>query len=209
MNSFPVRNGPSLKQVRILFISRKFVVIALVLSKKTFKYGKCILTSFATTFISLWKWILPSIEQTKNPLHLRPSPTALADEKGIQKVKKKSFPPRRKTLRIRCVLIALCPSTIRTLWFHPRKKFRTAQNFLNGFMNFLQFMMSICNIYEQVYVHYHSLNVCGILSAFSWPPLNSHPLSLKTEGRKIRYMERPYIVSSTNIERCKCMHLVI
>ena len=95
MNSFPVRNGPSLKKVRVLFISRKFVVIALVLSKKTFKYGKCILTSFAITFISLWKWILPFIEQTKNSLHLRPGPTAqpLADEKGIQNVKKKAPPP--------------------------------------------------------------------------------------------------------------------
>lgn len=99
MNSFPVRNGPSLKKVRVLFISRKFVVIALVLSKKTFKYGECILTRFAITFISLWKWILPFIEQTKNSLHLRPGPTAqpLADEKGIQNVKKKAPPPRRKT----------------------------------------------------------------------------------------------------------------
>ena len=42
---------------------------------------------------------------------------------------------RRKTLCIRCILIVchtLYPSSIRTLWFHPRKKFGTAPNLLNG-----------------------------------------------------------------------------
>ena len=36
-------------------------------------------------------------------------------------------------LCIHCVLIhTLCPSNICTVWFHPRKKFWTAQNILNG-----------------------------------------------------------------------------
>ena len=101
------------------------------------------------------------------------------------------------------------PSGFRTLWFHPRKKFWTAQNLLNGW-KFRCLPMSICNIYEQqtVHVRYHSLNVCGILSL---DILSTHircPWKRREEG-KIRYMERLYIVSSMDIEKCKRMHLVI
>ena len=77
-------------------------------------------------------------------------------------------------------------------------------------INFLLFAMSICNTYEQqtVLVCYHYyliyLNVCGILSASSWPSLNSHSLSLKDKVHGCLY-----IVSSTDIERCERMHLVI
>ena len=51
--------------------------------------------------------------------------------------RKKNLVVRRKTLYIRCVLIAyvlytLYPSSIRTLGFHPLKKFWTAQKLLNG-----------------------------------------------------------------------------
>ena len=81
-------------------------------------------------------------------------------------------------------------------------------------MNFPPFTMSICNIYEQqtIYIRYmyHSLNTWCILFASFWSPLNSiRCLWKRREGGKIRYMERLYIVSSTDIERCKRMHFVI
>ena len=75
------------------------------------------------------------------------------------------------------------------------------------------FTMSFCNIYEQqtIYKRYHSLNVCGTRFASSWLPLNLHPLPLKTErGRADKvYMKGLCIVCSTDLEKCKRMHLVI
>lgn len=51
------------------------------------------------------------------------------------------------------------------------------------------------------------VNICGIISASSWSPLNPHPLPLKRrEGGKIGYMERLYIVSSSDKEIYKRMH---
>ena len=76
-------------------------------------------------------------------------------------------------------------SSICTLWFYPHKKFLTAHNLP-------PFMMLFCNVWERqtANVHYHSWNVSGILFASSWPPLNSHPLPLKTErGRKDKVHE--------------------
>ena len=80
-----------------------------------------------------------------------------ADEKRIRNVEHLAV--RRKTLCIRFVLIAyvfhtLYPSSIRTLWFHSRKKFWTAQNFLNGWTFRCQ-----SAIYEQqkLHVRYDSL----------------------------------------------------
>ena len=78
-------------------------------------------------------------------------------------------------------------------------------------MNFTPFTMTICNIYEQQtnYVSYHSLNVCGILSD-PLDLLSTHTRCFwkRRETGKKRYKERLYIVSSTDIERCKRMHLV-
>ena len=101
----------------------------------------------------------------------------------------------------------LCTHCVRIIYAlpikHPYTVISSALKVLNCIkpyeqMNFPTVKMSICNIYEQqtVSVHYHSINVCGILSASSWAPLNLHPLPLKTErGRKDKVHVSLHIVS--------------
>ena len=107
-------------------------------------------------------------------------------------------------------------SSIRTLWFHPLKNVWTAQNLLNGWTFRCLRSMLICNIYEQqmVHVRYHSLSVCGILSASSWPPLYSwfRCPYIRREGRKIRYMEHlkyTLLVARTYRDVSVCITYVI
>ena len=73
---------------------------------------------------------------------------------------------------------------------HPKTMISSARKVLNCIkplerMNFPQFTMSIYNIYEQQMdrVCYHSLNVCGVIFASSWPPPNLHPLPVKTKDK--------------------------
>ena len=125
--------------------------------------------------------------------------------------RKKNLNVLIKTLCIRCVLIeyvfhTLYLSSIRTLLFHPPWMFWTAQNILPPFT------MSIYNIDEQqvAHVRYYLLNVCGIFFASS-TPLTSHPCPWwwRRGGGEMRYTERLFIIGSTDVERCKRMHLVI
>ena len=149
-------------------------------------------------------------QREKTLLPLRPGPTALADVKTIQNVKN-ILPSVEK--RYASVLYSLSTYFIRSTHqasvhcdfirvksFELHKTFRT-------------FRYLRCQSAHIRATNDLSLNACGILSASSWAPLNSHryPLPLKAErGSKDKvYMERLYIVSSTDIENCKRMDLVI
>ena len=109
-------------------------------------------------------------------VRLRPGPTALADAKV-----KKNLPSVQKRYASAVYLLRMYFKRS----IHPFTVISSGKNVLNCKKLFerMTFTMSIFDIYEQktVHVRYHSLNLWGILFASSWPPVNLHPLPMKTE----------------------------